>query len=183
MSRLKRILKAWFPLAVVVVLLAATVYGIAQQVLRQSANDPQIWMAEDAATAFENGKSIDSVVPASQIDISTSRAPFLVVYDDSGKPIAASGLLHGDLPVVPLGSLRSSRDYGENRITWQPESGVRIAAVITRVATRTPGYVLAGRSLKDVEDRIFNVEMLTGFCALVTLFATLVAVVAADFVL
>jgi len=49
---MKAALKAWVPLAVVATVMAGMVYGVAQQVLRQSANDPQIQLAGDVADAL-----------------------------------------------------------------------------------------------------------------------------------
>jgi hypothetical protein len=51
---------------------------------------------------------------------------------------------------VPIGALDSARRSGQNTITWQPLSGVRIAAVI--VPWRG-GTVLVGRSLAPTENR------------------------------
>ena len=42
------------------------------------------------------------------------------------------------------------RDHGEDRVTWQPRSDVRIASVVTKTAN---GYVVAGRNMREVEAR------------------------------
>ncbi|HEU4413536.1 MAG TPA: hypothetical protein VFT65_02040 [Candidatus Angelobacter sp.] len=39
------------------------------------------------------------------------------------------------------------------KVTWQPKPGVRLASVIRRVPGKTPGFVLAGRSLRLVEEQ------------------------------
>ena len=39
-------------------------------------------------------------------------------------------VLDGQTPQLPNGVLDSTRELSENRITWQPRDGVRIAAVI-----------------------------------------------------
>jgi hypothetical protein len=61
----------------------------------------------------------------------------------------------------------NAREKGENRITWEPKEGVRIAAVIKRFEGKTAstsGFVLAGRSLDEVEKRQKNLifEMIFG---------------------
>jgi hypothetical protein len=43
--------------------------------------------------------------------------------------------------------------HSEDRITWEPRAGVRIAAVIVSFKGRAAGYVLAGRLLTEVEKR------------------------------
>ena len=176
MHIVRNIMRIFFPLAVVITLFSGMLYVAAQQVLRQSANDPQIQMAEDAATTLASGKAVESVVPASLVDIAASLAPYLVVYDDAGKPVAASGLLHNQMPALPPGVFDYARQKGEDRITWQPEPGVRGAAVVTRVDGSRPGFVLAGRSLREVESRETNIEMLVGLGWLVTLLAAFIAV-------
>lgn len=170
------VIRIFLPLAVIITLFSGILYFAVQQVLRQSANDPQIQMAEDAATALASGKAVESVVPAAPVDIAASIAPYLVVYDDAGKPVAASGLLHNQMPALPPGVFDYARQKGEDRITWQPEPGVRSAAVVTRVSGSRPGFVLAARSLREVENREMNMEILVGLGWLGTLLAAFIAV-------
>jgi hypothetical protein len=61
--------------------------------------------------------------------------------------------LDGAPQMPPKGVLASATDR-QNRITWQPQSGVRIALVVQHFGgTNQNGYVLVGRSLKDAEVR------------------------------
>jgi hypothetical protein len=173
---IRNIIRVFFPLAVVITLFSGMVYIAVQQVLRQSANDPQIQMAEDAASALASGKPVESVMPTPVVDIAASLAPYLVVYDDAGKPIAASGLLHNQMPALPPGVFDYVRQKGEDRITWQPEPGVRNAAIVTRAGGSRPGFVMAGRSLREVEGRETNTELLVGLGWLGTLLAAFIAV-------
>jgi hypothetical protein len=147
------------------------------------ANDPQIQMAEDAADHLAGGGTPESVLPASRIDIARSLAPFVVVYDRAGGPLATSGLLHGQVPVLPSGVLDYVRDNGEDRVTWQPENGVRIAAVVTSYGGPQPGFVLAGRSLREVEKRESQTESIVGILWLVTMAGSLLVVVLVEAVL
>src|SRR5258708_5293251 len=54
----------------------------------------------------------------------------------------------------------------EKRVSWQPilgiTRGVRIAAVVERVGGAHPGFVLAGRSLREVEVREAHVRQMAG---------------------
>ena len=183
MQTAKNILKTLIPLAVIITLLSGLLYATVQQVLRMNANDPQIQMAEDAATALANGKPISSIVPNAQIDIATSLAPYIIVFDNSGKAIASSGLLHNQLPSVPSGVFDYVRQNGEDRITWQPEPGVRSATVVTRYGGAQPGFVMAGRSLRESENRTDQLGVIIGFGWLGTLLAALVAVALSELVL
>ena len=38
-------------------------------------------------------------------------------------------------------------------MTWEPQPGVSIASVVRRINSKTPGFILAGRSLRLVEEQ------------------------------
>jgi hypothetical protein len=57
------------------------------------------------------------------------------------------------LPTPPDGVLEIARRQGANVVTWQPRPGVRIAAVFHDVNDGSGRVVLAGRSLREVEER------------------------------
>jgi hypothetical protein len=130
--------------------IAGTGYFISQQVLRMSANDPQIQLAEDAAERLAAGENASRVVPDRPIDMANSLAPFVIVYDDSGHPVASSARLDGSVPTPPQGVFDFVRANREERVTWQPHPGVRIASVVTRASN---GFVVAGRNMREVEVR------------------------------
>ena len=151
---MKTILKYWLLIVVVVTGLCGLVYGVVQQDIRQGANNPQIQMAEDAAAKLASGQAAQSVVPAEKVDIAKSLAPYIIVFDASGKPVASSAQLGGQTPTVPSGVFDAVRQSGEDRITWQPQVGVRSAIVVMRFSGSSSGFVLAGRSLREAEERI-----------------------------
>lgn len=70
-------------MAVIVTGFSGLIYTAVQQDLRQSANDPQIQMAEDTATKLAAGQQVQNVVPAEKVDIATSLAPYIIVFDAS----------------------------------------------------------------------------------------------------
>ncbi len=145
----------WLPLGFAVTMLCGLVYVAVQQSLRQGGNDPQIQMAEDLAARASRGEALSSLVPVEHIDLGSSLAPFVIIYDEQGKVVAGSGELEGKLPQVPWGVLQYTKAHGENRLTWQPRSGVRIATVTAYFNAPTQsGYVLVGRSLREVERRV-----------------------------
>ncbi len=153
MPKLARVAVLWVPFAAVITIICGLVFLTVQQSLRQSADDPQIQMAEDAANALARGAAEDAVLPATQVDIATSLAPFAIVFNTRGDVVAASGLLHGRNLQLPPGVLDHVRTLGENRLTLQPEPSVRIASVIRHYEGPHPGFVLAGRSLREIEFR------------------------------
>jgi hypothetical protein len=182
-SIVRNIVRHWLPIATATTALCGLVYLAVQQELRQSANDPQIQMSEDAVNSLANGEATQAVVPYSVIDISRSLAPFMIVFDDEGQTLASSGLLHDKVPSLPTGVLDYVREHLEDRVTWEPERGVRIAAVILRFEGADSGFVLAGRSLREVEKRELQVELEAGLALVATLVATLVAVVFSEVLL
>ena len=149
----KAILQHWLLVVIVVTGLIGLLYAAVQQNIRQGANDPQIQMAEDTAAKLENGQSVQNVVPSEKVDIATSLAPYLIIFDANGSPIASSAQLDGQTPTIPSGVFDSVRQNGEDRITWQPQTGVRSAIVVTQFNGSTSGFVVAGRSLREVEKR------------------------------
>jgi len=138
-------------LIVIVSIIYATVYLVAQQSLRMSANDPQIQMAEDAAAGAPTSTANLATTP--KVDVAASLAPFLMVYDQNHQLVAGDVVLDGHSPVLPPGVLYDTTTGHENRLTWQPRGGVRIAAVVVKY---NGGYVLAGRNLREIEQRETN---------------------------
>jgi hypothetical protein len=170
------IARIWLPVAAGLTILAGTAYAALQQDLRQSANDPQIQLAEDAAAALATGVQPDSVLPAQHVDLGASLAPFVMVFDANGRVLASSGLLEGATPTLPNGVLQNAGEHGHSRLTWQPRPGVREATVIQAVKGAPQArYVLAARSLREVDDRETNAEEVVGLGWLASLAASLVA--------
>jgi hypothetical protein len=172
----KTILKYWLLIAVIVSGLTGLIYVAVQQDIRHAADDPQIQMAEDTAAKLADGQQIQNVVPSEKVDIAKSLAPYIMIFDTTGKPIASSAQLDGQTPTIPPGVFDYVRQNDEDRFTWQPQSGVRSAVVVTQFKGPNPGFVLAGRSLREVEKREDDIMqiLLLGLIAmlLVTLLAT-----------
>lgn len=159
------------------------IYAGVQQELRLSANDPQIQMAEDVAAKLSMGDIPDRMVPSTLINIAESLSPFIIIFDNSGQPLVSEAILDGKIPHLPQGVFTAVKNSGEDRITWQPRVGVRVAAVVVHTTGSNPGFVLAGRSLREVEareDSIFRIMIVGWFlmeCGIfVFLFAPLVIV-------
>ncbi|MFN8475936.1 MAG: hypothetical protein U0822_27420 [Anaerolineae bacterium] len=167
------VLRYWLAPAAAATLLAGMIYLVAQQSLRLSANDVGVQVAEDTAAALEAGQDPAGLI-GSPVDVAKSLAPFAIIYDDAGHVAASAARLDGATPVLPPGVLDNVRSHGESRITWQPQPGVRLATVVTRVDGPTPGFVAAGRSLREIERRIDELGLLIAVAWLATLGITLV---------
>lgn len=175
-----KIIRRWISLAFLATALCGLVYLAVQQSLRQGANDPQIQMAEDAAAQLiqspvdiGTSSTLGDIIPAGTVNINESLAPYLVVYDASGNPVAGNGILDGALPNLPSGVFSYVTTYGEDRFTWQPAPGIRQAVVVVPVAESSPnvfnGFTMAGRSLREVEIREENAQFETATVWLFTL--------------
>ncbi len=168
----------WFAyVSVPVTLLCGLLYLVVQQDMRTSANDPQIQLAEDAAAQIISGKQIDQVVPVGKVDIATSLASYLMVFNNQGVPLLSQAVLNGETPTLPQGVFNLTQAYHtvttpmgiESRFTWQPAPGVRSAVVLLHFSSKNGiGYVLAGRSLREVEMREQKLSSYVVMCWLLT---------------
>lgn len=141
-------------LVIIVTILAGLIYLTVQQSLRQSANDPQIQIAEDISAQLNTGAPPSELNSQNKTDIAKSLNPYLIVYDSQGKVIASTAQLDGNTPIIPLSVLENAKIKGENRVTWQPRAGVRSAIVAVPFNGQESGYVVVGRSLREVEKRV-----------------------------
>lgn len=177
------VFKSWLPLAVAVTGLCGLVYATVQQNYRQSLNDPQIQMAEDAEILLAHGAVPASVIPSGEkIDIAKSLAPFIAVYDKSGNVLESSGILAGAPPNPPRGVFEAARANNgkdalqayENRVTWEPYPYVRQAIVVVAVP-QTGQFVVAGRNMREVEERESRLSLMIALGWAVLIAATFVA--------
>jgi hypothetical protein len=158
------------------VIIFGSIHVNVQQSIRTGANDPQIELAQQAATFL--AKDIDPIelIPdsAPQVDIAKQLAPFIIIYGDDGKAIAGNGKLDDELPTPPSGVFDAARTNGEHRVSWEPKPGVRVAIQVLRVETaKQPYFILAGRSLREIENRehasLFHAA--AGFAAALVVYA------------
>jgi hypothetical protein len=158
----------WLPFAALISFVCLLSYVLVQQNFRQTANDPQVQIAEDIAQAIGTGVSPQEIVsPGVQtVDIATSLDPYVIIFNASGTILASSATLHGQPPTLPQGVSASVIQHGgEDRFTWQPAPGVRSAVVVDHVAAsgNSPeSFVLAGRSIREIEIREENTAHIAG---------------------
>jgi hypothetical protein len=190
MHWLTRALISWIPLGIAITLLSGLIYVTVQQNYRQSLDDPQIQMAEDAANEIEAGVAPGAAAAGVQaIDIRNSLAPWIAVFDASGKMLVSSGSLEDKAIQLPAGvfdmdswhtyaedGIRVPVPHNEDRFTWQPRPDVRQAVVLIAVPEdNSYVYVAAGRNMREVEDREAALTTMVGLGWLATLIATLCA--------
>ncbi|MBU6388866.1 hypothetical protein KGQ72_03275 [Patescibacteria group bacterium] len=198
---ISRAFALWMPFLVAITGFFLFAVWAVQQNYRQSLNDPQVQMAEDAAASLAANYLPAAVVPrtnpqsagAPSIEMSTSLAPWITVYDASGTPLESSATLDGAPPQLPQGVFdrgtwkRVYAEWGialsvpanETRFSWQPRPGVRQAVVLVQFqAPHGTGYVAAGRNTREVENReatlIHGAALLFGATSLATLAAIVI---------
>jgi hypothetical protein len=152
---------------IVATILFGTVYVVAQQLDRLSANDAPMRLASQVAAELREGQS-STLDAQSHVDLSQSLAAFVVIEDAKGNPSAGSGFLHGSLVALPTGVLASSATTGQDNVTWEPQHGLRFATVTLKVGNQ---FVSAGQSLKPSEERDGTFQLLVGFGWLVSMLA------------
>jgi hypothetical protein len=152
MNKFIPLFKSWFGYAAAITLVCGIIYATVQQGYRQTANDPQFQLAEDAANALSKGIDPKAIVGnAPGIEISQSLSPYLIIYNGNGSIAATNATLDGNAPRLPQGVLNDAHRNGTNAVTWQPRAGVRSATV----SVRAKDYIVtAGRSLRMTEERI-----------------------------
>lgn len=138
--------------AVIITMLAGLTFFVSKQTMRQMAFDPQIQVAEDLANQLRDGRSGQASL--NKVEITRSLAQFTIMLDKSGKLTSSTALLDGQAPIISPEILNGARDTGESRVTWQPKKGQRFAVVVRYYAGQGEGYVIIGRSLREVENRI-----------------------------
>lgn len=170
------------PFAVAITLVYGAIYAVVQQTYRQGADDPQVQYVQDIKEILESGQAgPQDIAGQNKVDASKSLATFIIVFDKDKKAVASSAILDNAIPLPPNGSFDDRKNQffnlflrtSENRFTWSPKKDVRIAAVLTKYKD---GYVLAGRSLKEVENRVIRLGLTVLIACVVTLATTLVSI-------
>ncbi len=141
------------PALVGITLLAGVAYVNDQQTWRQMANEPQEWMAQSAANSAAQLTQVPPATTTTPIVIERDEAPYTILYDAKRNAVTGTGYLHGVLPQLPNGIFDAVTISGVNRLTWQPEPGVRQAIVVLPIkgGVLAGGYAVSGRSLAYTE--------------------------------
>lgn len=158
----------WIPRAVAVIvttILFGTIYVIAQQLDRNSANDTPWRLASQVASEIRGGQTT-TLDAQPHVDLSRSLAPFVVVENAQGSATAGSGFLNGSLVSMPTGVLSNAAKTGQDNVSWQPQRDLRFATVTLKVGDQ---FVTAGQSLQPTEDRDAILEVLVGFAWLISM--------------
>lgn len=155
-------------------MLTGLIYAGLQYHIRSSANDPQIYVAENLAEDMFKNDTPSAPLNGGNVDIERSVAPFVILYDSNGRAVDGTGRINGQLPTLPRGVYDDTQKHGEDRVTWQPNANTRVAAVVRYYQNeKHAGFVLAGKNLREVEREESRLLILTAIVWSVTLVGTL----------
>jgi hypothetical protein len=183
MQNLQHALDKYRTIAIFLVLLAlvtvifGAIFGTGHQIIRGDANDPQIEVTTQVADILSQGVPPEAILGnAEMVDMGTSNAVFVMIFDKDHQVVGSSAQLDGQTPTPPNEAFEAANNAGsgDHRFTWEPKEGVRIAAVLKKVDDNN--YVLAGRSLAETDARIQTLAYCTliGW-AIAVVFAVLLA--------
>lgn len=151
---------------IALIFLLGCIYTVSQQNIRLSANALPAELAQETINRLKNGLNVNQATDLPKIELESSLSPFVMVFDSAGNLLESNTTLAGKAPAIPVGILKHTKTFGEDRVTWQPEPGVRLAIVAKAFAK---GFVVAGHSLQEYENRDRKILQLT---ALAILFGT-----------
>ncbi len=154
--------RIWLAVVGTATLVLGAAYAMVQQSTRLAANDLPLATAQTIKHELENGASASDVVSALKTDLKDDSSVFVIVTDGSKHILASSATLNGQTPLPPQGVFEYTAAHGTDHFTWQPTSGVRLASyVLTYGKSPNDGFVIAGQSLKQAEDRTITYGYLT----------------------
>jgi hypothetical protein len=132
-----------------ITLFCGLVYASTQQSLRLSADDPQTQIVRDVLGSLNEGAE-PAQLSLTASDMANTLSSFVIIYDNKEKVAGSTVQLDKKVPTPPSGAFEKVKNNNESRFTWEPKKGVRNAVVMIKYKD---GYILAGRSLREIEKR------------------------------
>ncbi len=154
-----------------VTLFSGLVFVSVMQSLRLSANDPQVQITGDILSSLSQGADPKQLSPTT-VDMASASNPFVIIYDNNEKALGSTVTLDKKTPIAPKAAFEKTKKNNENRFTWEPKDGLRQAVVMVKYKD---GYVLVGRSLGEVDERIKMVMRVVGIAWVIGISATTLA--------
>ena len=158
--------RTWLAIMGAASILLLAAYVMAQQSTRHAANDQPLALAQTIKHQLANGAGPTDVIPAVTVDLRDDISPFVTITDSLRNILGSSAKLDGKTPLPPAGVFSYTKAHGEDTISWQPKSAVRLATYITTgKAGNEYVFIITGQSLKPAEDRIgiYNVALIFGW--------------------
>lgn len=154
--------KWWLAIVGTATILLVAAYTLTQQSTRLAANDLPLSTAQTIKSELATGAQPSDVVPTIKTSLRTDSSVFVTITDSSEHVLASSATLDGQPSLPPAGTFAFAKTHGSDHFTWQPKDGIRIAAYVLSYGTAPDdGFIIAGQSLKQAEDRIGTYGWLT----------------------
>ncbi|AIE61275.1 hypothetical protein [Bacillus methanolicus] len=173
MSIGKKLFFIWIITMFFITFTCALTFLVAQQSLRLGADSLPAQLAKDTAIQLQKGRNAQDSIPPQKVDASKSYDGFVMIYDKNKNLVATSGMFDTKKPAYPKGALDYVSKKGENRITWQPQNGLRFATV----AIKSNNYYIVGaRSLHETEIIINKITQIVFYAWLACLIFSAAAI-------
>jgi len=132
------------------------VYGTAQHLLRIGANAEPATQAKFLSQRLANGAEPAEIVTSYYANLPQDGATFTLITDENEKTIISTYRLNNQLLELPSGVYSYAKSHGEDRLTWQPEMGIREATVVMPYTSKDgkTGFVASGVSLRESENSL-----------------------------
>lgn len=152
-------IRVWLAIMGSTTLILGAAYAMVQQSTRLAANDAPTVKAQSLQALLKQDSSPQGLVSDQKISPHTNYGIFTIITDSNGYVQASDLNINGKTPVPPKGVFEYTKTHGQDNITWQPVSGVRLAAhvesyTINQSKDHPTGFIVTGQSLKPFEDRI-----------------------------
>jgi hypothetical protein len=169
----KKFILLWVIALFIITLTCSIAYLVTQQSLRLGANAVPALLAKDTAINLQDGQSPESSIPTKRIDASQSGDGFVMVFDKNKNLVATSGMMKTQVPQYPKGVLAYVAKNGEDRVTWQTQTGLRFASVAIQSKQY---YIVGASSLTETENLIDHITKLVMYIWLVCFVGTSIAI-------
>jgi hypothetical protein len=178
-------LSSWIVLAIAISFVFGFIFIATHQTIRSEANATLVDTAQNIAGYLENDDTIDSQIEqlsgqieqSTKVNLANSDKVFVSIYDGEGKPNASTGNVKGTARELDKGVIDTAKKNGVNKISWAPESDVRVAIVVYPIKKGDKGYLVVGKSLKETESNITRIGKILLVGWIITLLITLLSTI------
>jgi hypothetical protein len=144
--------RTWLAIVGTTMIVLLTAFVMVQQSTRLAANDAPLALNQAVRARLDNRYSPDAAVLTQPSNLS-DLAPFAILTDSKLNVEASSTPAGKAMILPPSGSFAYTKAHGQNRFTWQPSPGLRIATIITSYQGGSQ-YIVTGQSLGEAQSRI-----------------------------
>ncbi len=178
MRNIAKMFSSYVVAFILITCVCGLVYVVAYQIIREGANDPQVQIARDSVPVLASGE-VPTFGPE-KMDLRTSLATFLAVYDKDGNPIESNAMLDGSLPKPDKAIFDVAKEKGEYRVTWQPVPEVLQALVVVPANNEAGQFIAVGRSLAEVQRRTNMIFIITAIAWGIMLLVSFLGILAKE---